>query len=163
MKKFLSNDIYEQNLDDKELCYSLVEKEGEKKMTFNERLLVLHSHGWIGYCSKLESSAIIPFTSESKLPLVKAKIPLEDIKTHELKANVLSITFREITQKEKTWTFKFSTHNLGFQWENRIMEAIDKVKTQKLKPPEIKQSDSPQIQPALSPRKSFMKIENIFN
>lgn len=89
-------------------------------MAFNERLLILHSDGFLGYCSKLDSSSIIPFTSADKIPPIKAQIPLENIKSLELIDKLLIITFIELSG-EKKWSLKMSSPALGFNWENRIM------------------------------------------
>lgn len=117
--------------------------------------MILHSDGYLGYCSKLELTATIPFVSVEKIPTIKARISLDSIKSHALEDKTLTIDFRETNQSDKTWVIRMSSHNLGFKWENRIMEAIDKIKTKKVRTNSATKSETP--------RKSELKISKIFN
>jgi hypothetical protein len=82
MLHLLRTELYAQNFENGELSMSLVEKLNKSGNAYNERLLLLRSPGYLGYCREFEPSNKLPIHTEKDLPSIKSRVMLESIVEH---------------------------------------------------------------------------------
>lgn len=120
---------------------SIVEKENESGISYNERLFILVHDSYFGYLSKVK---INEQPDKIKIEEAKVKIPIKNLYIAEAVDNMLRIKFtHEVDGKlvPKEWIFRITTARLAQLWKE-LLDYEVKMRA-KAKSPEKEKRTNP--------------------
>lgn len=160
MKKALSQVIQQETADGRYFKASIVQKESDLGLTFNQRLLILVEGAFFGYISKY-----VETEDPSKIDLSKCKesIPTKHITAVDRAKDTICIKFyivEKTTNKKisKKYVLKFSTEKLAITWADLFNQ--EKTKSEAKRSMSASRRNNSHLSPPPSQSNSKMKSKS---
>lgn len=97
------------------IYYSLVEKQSERGLSYNQRLFILLEGHYFGYTKDYDKRNLGAFDVNK----LKVQVPLQDLRKIVPKDDKLALYINQYEKgklKSVKWTFKMATEALAFSW-----------------------------------------------
>lgn len=104
------------------MYYSLVEKNSESGIRYNERLLVLVEEKYLGYVTDFNSKNLASSCVAKK---IRKKVALKDIRRVSAKDRSLTILINMLEddkRKSVKWLFRISSPKIATEWAELLMK-----------------------------------------